>query len=1119
MMKKRLVYLVLLGMAWACPALVTAQDNAGEMIRGKVVSETGEELIFVPILEIDKTDRVVSNAQTDMNGEFSMKIKNRQNRLKVSYVGFSAQTLNIGSQKVFNIVLRESNTLKEVTVTAKRTSSGGTMDIPVNEISFAMQKINTKEFEGLQVTSIDDALRGQIAGLDIVGGGNVGQGSSMRLRGTSSISANSEPLIVINGVPRNDIETDNFDFATMNDQQLADLLSVHPDDILEVQVLKDAASTAIWGSKGASGVLMITLKRGNNGQTRVQYKLQMVGKFQQPGLKMLNGGDYLNMMQEAIYNVGLNTANIPQEFQSKSVLEFSEAPYFAANSDWRSAVIQPSLTQDHYLSISGGGEKASFRISGGYSREPGTIIGQDFQRFTSRMTMDYDISQRIQFGAEFGFTYADNKRNWSSSDSGSTDGSNNSDGILAIAYKKMPSLAIYDENGDYYAIQPVTIGNSLFPSAQKYLRNPVAQAMLATNTLKSHKINPILKLRYDLLDPEEQLLRFKTTISFNMNGDNVHKFLPKSLFANTDITGEYVNRADDSSSESTSIYLDSNLQWKPKLSNEDHSLMMYGGFKLDISSSTSESISAYALPDHFDASAGGYLSSVSNTLSQGRSMTMIGQVHYAYKGKYIADVTLTREGSTKFGPGNKFGYFPGISLRWNISDEPFMDFSNNWLDMLSVRPSWGISGTQPGSNYLHYSQYAPNGTYAGNAAINPSNLRLSNLKWEKKTGLNLGFDLAFLDNTYTADVNLYHDRISDALMANAIIPTSTGFASLSYSNCGVMDNDGWELTVQGRRFLKIGNFSMDFTANFANNVNTVQYMPQNILDNLNEGVQYGRAAKYMGRVELGKAFGSIYGYRYLGTYQYNIESYKDPAVKEGVDNGTLTMPVARDANGGIIYQANGQPLQMVYNADGVNYKFKGGDAMYEDVNHDGNIDMHDMVYLGNSNPLIQGGFSVTFRWKELSMKLFSNYRVGNMVINQARRNAENMYSGNNQSIAVNYRWRREGDGGYGINQMPRALYSNDNYNSLPSDRFVEDASFLRFNYIIFNYSIPSEKLKKYFMKTLNLSMTLTNLYYLTTYQGLDPEVGLGGYTSFGMSTDNSTTPRPFEIQLGITVGF
>ncbi|MDR1120532.1 MAG: SusC/RagA family TonB-linked outer membrane protein [Dysgonamonadaceae bacterium] len=1109
-MKRKLLYIFLIMFSTSS---LWAQEGETDAIRGKVVSDLGEELMSVAVLEIDKTDRIISHSMTDINGHFSMQIKSSKNRLKFTYIGFDARILEIGTQKVFNITLKENSTLKEVIISAKRTATSGGMEIPVNEISFAMQRISTKDLEGLQITSIEDALQGQIAGLDIVGNGNIGGGASMRIRGTASITGNSDPLIVINGIPRDDISTSDVDFSSMNDQQLGDLLSVHPDDILDITVLKDAGATAVWGSKGAGGVLLITLKKGIPGATRINYTYKTLFKKQPEGLKMLNGDNYTMMMKEAMFNRQLAASSIP-EFDYLTESQFSESRYFSGNTDWRKAVTQTGVTHDHYLALSGGGEKASFRITGSYVKETGTIIQQELQRFTTNVVLDYNISSRIMFGSEFLFTYADQDRNWS--DGRDEHDYINGKGLLDIAYKKMPNLSIYDANGDFYHLQKISLDNKSFPEVQKWMRNPVALAELATNKLNSYKINPLLRLQYDFFDPNEQMLRLKSYVTFNMNDDNVHKFLPKELYANS-WNNQDVNRADDHRSKSVSTKMEASLQWNPKFENKDNSLLIFGSFYSESTNSNTEDIITSGLPAPLASSAPGYREKVASGISQGRAIKMSGQVQYAYQSKYIAYLTLTREGSTRFGSNRKFGNFPSISLRWNIADESFMDFSNKWLDVFSLRPSWGVSGNMPRENYLHYSQYVPNGMYGMYGTIRPENLRLTNLQWERKTGINLGTDFAFLDYIYTADFNIYHERSSDLLLEDALIPTSSGYEKLNVRNTGVMDNDGWEVNVQGNKFVKAGNFSMDFTFNIANSLNTLVRMNPDILELFNQPISYNRDAQYIGRAEVGLPYGSIYGYRYKGVYQYNIESYTNPEVKALVDAGKASMPVARNADGDIIFQSNGQPLPMMYNQgkDGKNYKFQGGDAIYEDINHDGNIDELDLVYLGNSNPKFYGGFSLTFRWKQLSVKSFFNYRYGNQVVNQARREAENMDKGNNQSIAVNWRWRTEGD----ERPIPRALYE-DGYNWLPSSRFVEDASFLRFKYLTVNYTVPTAFLRTLSLRQLSLYMTFTNILCFTKYQGLDPEVEVGDFAKErGISFDKMTTPRSMDIMFGVNIGF
>ena len=1110
-MKRKCLYICLIGLLVCCQSAL-AQEG-GEMIRGKIRSDMGEDLISAMILEVDATGRVISNTVTDVNGEFSMKIKNPRNKLKCSYLGFIAQEVAIGAKRNFEIVLKESNTLTEVVVTGKKSISSGGMDIPFNEVPFAMQRINASTFEGLSVSSIDDALQGHIAGLDVIGSGNVSVGSQMRLRGIASLNGNTNPLIVINGIQRPDIATDDFDFNSATEQQFADLLMLNPDDIEDIVVLKDAGATAIYGSRGAAGVLQITTKKGVTGPTRVTYTYKYSGAVQPPGLKMLNGNDYTMLMKQAYFNPHQNASEsqIP-EFSYNPT--FPEYRHYNNNTDWRKAVLQYGATHDHYLAISGGGERAKFRVTGGYLSKEGTVIGQKWNRLTSRMNLDYQVSSRIIFTSDFSFTYSDNDQNWT--DGRADNESVNGKSILYLAYKKMPNMSIYEKdlNGNdlpaYYNMLK-TSALAVNKKPQGYLRNPVALANLAVNNNKSYDILPTLKLRYELLEPtNEQQLRYDVYVSFDMKNNKQHKFLPKEV-ASEIWSHDDINRVEDSDSETFGIQTENMITWKPKLS-KNHSMNLFASFHTSQGTSNRQHLLAIGFPNGniSDPSAGGYIKELTSGIDQYRTMAFNARVHYSYLSRYIIYATLRREGSTRFGDGNKWGYFPGVSGRWNISEESFMEPLKKWLSMLSIRPSWGISGKAPDKEYMHFSIYAPWSSYGNLATIRPENLRLSNLKWEKTNEYNLGMDIELWDGKVTMENNVYYSKATDQLNADTPIPGSTGFDKLSFRNTGSMKNVGWEISMHGNRFVRVGKFSMDAYLNLANNVNTLLELDEGVLRNNNKGLDYGsRTPAYLRRLQEGHAYGSIYGFRYKGVYQYNIDNPN--LVASGYTLGTA--PVTRNAEGNIIYDSKGKALPIYYNygPNGTNYQFQGGDAIYEDINNDGNINELDVVYLGNCNPKLTGGFGLTFRWKTLSVNTYFTFRYGNKVINSTRRDAENMLNDYNQSIATNWRWRREGD----ITMIPRALHDYG-YNSLPSDRYVEDGSFVRFKHITLNYSVPTDLLRKYYIKQLNLYMTFNNVLLLTKYQGVDPEIN---YAGMGLSSDESITPRSKDFTLGLTIGF
>jgi len=1092
MKPKRAAWMLLLVSLMAV-SLQAQNSGPAILVQGNVTSSNdGTEIIGASVCEFDVNNRVVSSTATDVNGHYVLKVKDLNNSLNVRYTGFSPITRKMSGQKVQNFTMRENTMIAEVVIKGVKKRSEGGYSIPQREVGSAMQTLDAKEFEGLQVSSVDEALQGRIAGLDIVANsGDPGSGSSMRVRGATSITGSNEPLIVLNGIPYTAEGAKNIDYANANTEQYANMLSINPDDILEITVLKDAAASAIWGSKGANGVLMITTKKGVMGKVKLDYSYRKTFTKQPKGLNMLNGGDFTMLMKQAYLNPHSNDAatNVDEYNYDKNFVDYEN---FNNNTDWVSEVSQLGGIDDQYLTVSGGGERALYRVSIGVFDQKGTIIGQNLKRLSSRAYLEYSVSDRIKFIAEFALTNSDNFKNY--------------ENLLDIAYKKMPNVGVYAQDSlgrnsnIYYNISR----SSFLDPAQRDLKNPVALAYLAQNEAKSFRILPTLRLNYDLIDPKIATLRYSMYVSFDINDGVNTSFLPQEA-SNSNWPSNSVNRSTYANGETLTIYSEQNLSWVPKFENEDHSFQLYGSVQIQSGSGTGQGIASFSLPSSYatDPSMSAYLDAASSVHYRSRSIGFLGRAHYSYKSRYSIDGSIRRDGTTKFGPGRMFGDFPGINCRWNISDEPFMSETKSWLSMLSVRPSWGISGNEPGAEGLQYMRYGSYGSYLGTPAMRPVSLRLNGLKWETTQMFNYGMDLGLLNDTYTIDLNFYHKNTSDLLFKNVGTSAASGFNGMPWFNGGVMNNDGWELNLYANQFIKVGKFSVDFRFNLSNYKNTLIQLDQRLLDSYNGKFDYLNGS-YLTRVQENNSFGSIYGFRYKGVYQFD----------DYVEGMTGTAPVAHDEFGHVVTDQAGKPKPMWFNyyakEGGLPYKFRGGDAIYEDINHDGSIDELDIVYLGNSNPKVNGGFGPTFRYKNFNCNMFFVFRYGNKIINAARMNAENMFTDNNQSIAVNWRWRKDGD----VTNMPRALHDYG-YNWLGSDRYVEDGSFLRFKYLQFAYSIPPTILKPIGLKKASAYVNFNNVAVWTKYTGVDPEVGYG---SLNISTDNNATPRSKDVTIGLSIG-
>ena len=1124
-----------------CSAMtISAQDHR---ISGTVSDEFGP-VIGCNVIEKDANNRNVNATITDVNGNFQLAIKNPKNKLVVSYVGYKTFSQVIGSQTNFQVQLKDANELGTVTVTAKQRFRGDGLSIPKDEVSVATQTMNMDIVDGLAFTSADEALQGQIAGLDIVANsGNLGAGTTMRMRGVTTINGSSEPLIVVNGNIMDVPDAKDTDWSTATEETYSSLLSINVNDIESIDIMKDAAATAIWGARGANGVISIKTKRGKRGKIRIDYNFSLQGNWQPKGYNLLSGDEYTMLMKEELYNPTQNpsaTTNINELNYNKSWAEYNN---WNDNTDWVKAVTQTGWNQSHGLTISGGGEKAVFRSSVNYDHQTGTIIKQVLNRFSTRLNLEYYVSDKLKFTTEFPLTYTKNQKSYAN--------------ILGKALSMAPNMSIYREDGngidtnEYYIMLPSAekdeYGSSISGTSSLQLKsvrdigNPVAIANLAWNNESTYRITPDFRINYYFLgnDDHKTRLDYEGQVYLDIFSKSNPTYCPGSLSTNGWKDNSYnLYTMDDYNS--FQFQTRHQLIFTPKFKNEDIAWMMLGRWELTSGTSYGQNVSERKLPLGAQSpTLPAEISNMSTSNGEWRSMAGVFSTHLSYKGRYNADFTVRADGTTRFGDNNKWGYFPGMSVRWNISDEPWMKWSRKVLSMLAFRPSWGVNGRTPSSEYLQYAKYAAGSQYGNGNTLLPSTrvdgLQLSDLKWEKTTSWNLGANLGLFDDMIEADFNYYYKKTKDLLNPGVAISSQTGYTTLAWKNIGSMENKGWEFNITAKKFIKAGKFSMDASFNVAQNFNKITEMDQTVLDGINEDWSADSRGKYFKRIQVGNALGSIFGLRHKGVYQYSYD-YLENLRRQGYvmegnekimirDNNDLvdylnnrflpagkTAPIALNRDGKVITGADGKPLRMTYNSKdgGETYKFDGGDVIYEDVNHDGTINSLDMVYLGNSNPKFSGGFGFTFRYGNWSLRTNFVYRTGFKVVNFARMGVEKMYDTTNQSTAVNWRWRKNGD----MTEIPRALY-NYGYNWLGSDRYVEDASFLRFSYVSLSYDVPKKFLKSVGLNTLRFDLSGQNIFVWSKYSGTDPEHANNGWN---FASDSSQTPRSKSFTLRMRIG-
>ncbi len=1131
------------------------------MAQGTVISGTVEDamgpVMMANVTERDGNNRIVNATQTDMMGNFSMKIANPKNKLVVSYVGSKTKTLTIGTQKTFKIKMEDDKTtLKEVTVKGRRTSSGG-LNIDKREISVSQQTMSMENIEGMAFTSADEALQGEIAGLDIVNNsGNLGAGTTMRLRGVSTLSGSAEPLIVVDDKIF-EYDTADFDPENMDEEKFSSMLAVSVDDIASITVLKDAAATAIWGSQGANGVIQITTKRGTRGKPKVTLGYKFTGTWMPAGYELLNGDNYTMMLKEEFYNPTQSSSatSTINEINYVPAESWAEANNWNKNTDWVDAVSQFGEQHEANFNITGGGQKATFRISASYNHQLGTVIKQRLDRLTTRLVLDYNVSDRIRFSTNFALTYTDNLKNYTYGSS-KNNGSNNA--LLAMALAMAPNASIYrydqynNNTGEFFLMNPVR--NGFTPDDGNYtsqqlvdvvnIGNPVAYANKSWQKEKTYSIVPDFNIKYELLGTEngKHRLTFDGRVYFDIYAYSKPTFMPGSLSNGSYTDGDY-NFITNTEQNQFKMGSRLKLTFTPAFKNEDFYLTMMAYYEAGTQKNTYQYLGQNSIPNGIeDATITARLLGMDNQPGTTKSawQDFVYNAHFSYKSRYNIGFGLRGDGNSKFGPENPWFYSPSVSLRYNLSEEPFFKPLLKYVSMLGIRGSWGITGSSSVSVDNYFNQYTSRaGRYGTGYYTTMSGMKLDDLRPEKKIGYNLGFNIGFLEDMFEVDINLYKETKKDMLMRAIPIPTSGTWntsTTLAWGNVGEMENKGWELQFNANKFIKIKKFSASANFNLAQNINKLLEMDQRVLDNMNTEPSYDRRGSnsILSRVVVGDPLCSIYGYNSNGVFQYSyeyLENYNTKQLQlqaqaaargEAYDwnyeawiNQQLaegkTFPVATDENGKVIMTNTGVPKHLTYYYGKTEYEFKGGDAFYEDVNHDGTINELDIKYLGNSLPKMQGGFGLTLQygqWKLVSRFVF---RWGNKIINTARMNLESMYGTQNQCASVTYRWRKDGD----VTAIPRALYGTG-YNYQVSSRFVEDGSFLRLNNLQISYSVPKTTLKKYGLNTLTAYVTMNNLFCWTRYTGIDPEVSAGTYTP---ASDGATTPRSRMITASLNFGF
>lgn len=1054
--------------------LLTASLSAQmRTISGTITSADGEPLIGATVLVENSVARGTS---TDFDGKFSIEAKTGET-LSISYTGYETKTVPVTEESVYSIVMEINSEVLDVVVVV----GYGTQK--KRDLTGAVSSISSDDIQNSVVTNVDQALQGRVAGVQVTqNSGQPGGGASIRIRGSNSITGSSEPLYVIDGIPFQGDGTavSGFDWAGgANGQNRVNPLStINPNDIVSIEVLKDASATAIYGARAANGVVLITTRRGKSGEAKISYN----GYYAMQSLP--NKLDMMALPDYATYQV-----EIAKDLNRQVNLRYLDPSLLGNGTDWQDEIFRDAGMQSHQISVSGGNENTQYAVSGGYFQQDGIVIGSDFNRFTTRVNLDNKVKEWFKIGANLAF--ADTKEKITLNDGG--------DGVIMQALVMPPDVAVRDFNGEFAGPTSNTSDISF---------NPVGAALLRNNTLNRQRLTANvfgvvdffkgLSLRSEFgLDNNHALNKaFHPTYNWGVlqNNENQLRQREESSFFwiwknyltyNVNLGGRHDLTAMIGSEAQKSNW-EGSLVTKKQFSSNDIQVLSEGN---DETSSTSGWKDGASLASYF------------------------GRFNYSFDNKYLFTVTLRADGSSKFGPNNKWGYFPSGSFAWRISSEKFLDNVEAIYD-LKLRLGYGEVGNQAIGNYLYGSSLltvnTPFGTgYRLEKISNPD------LKWEATKQFNAGIDLSLFQGRIDFTFDVYQKQTSDMLLQLSI-PSYLGGTNWNdirapFANVGKMENKGVDLSLTTRN-IRGRNFNWTTSLTFSKNKNKVLELDDDsriYWRNLYWYSQFQTAT----RTGVGSPIGMFYGYQADGLFT-DKDDILNHAVQVSDGNITTEHP-------------NGQ--NFVNKTQGVWV----GDVKFKDINGDGVITTEDQTIIGDPNPDFVFGLNNEFNYGPFGLTVYLNGAYGADVLNYSRVVIEGQTSVfNNQASSVINRAQiglydangavDDPDNVYLLNtgtDIPRPTTNDNNGNNRMSDRFIEDGSYLRIQNVRLSYTLPASFTTRYKVQRLRFYVNAQNLFTFTSYSGYDPEIGAFNQDPLLQNVDMGRYPSPRLVTFGVDLDF
>ena len=1021
-MKKSFIYLTwvwILILPWS----IFAQSSApviNSTLSGKIIDEKTKEPLIGATVQIKGT---TNGAATDIDGKFALKTGQKlPYTLLVNYVGYSPLEV-LATTNTISIELKENaSQLSEVVVvgygTQKRSDiTGSIASVPL-------------EIKNQPVASVERLLQGSVAGAIVTQtSGQPGGGVSVQIRGNNSITAGSDPLYVIDGFPINNDYSLN-DAGVTDGSKINPLSSINTSDIESIDVLKDASATAIYGSRGANGVVIITTKNGTKNKSSVNYDAYYGVQSVIRTLPLLNAREWWQLRKDAATNSG-KTTSLPTSLGYS--LDTS-----GVGTDWQAAAFRVAPIQNHNISILSGSERTQLAISGNYFKQDGILQNTDFRRFSARINLAHEYNTRFRITANL--TASNTKANVAPA------------AIVGNLLLTPPSLPIYKDDGTF-------VVNSPFESS---LQNPINSLYNQLNETITNRILGNVAAEYTIADG----LKAKVLIGTDIVDNKQNRYLPSSTAEGQNLGGDAIV-----GSTFTTNWLNENTLSYDKEINEKHKINAIVGFTAQQSDSKGAVAEAagFATDDFSYNNLGtGITNRTPRSFASKWSLaSYLGRINYGYNDRYLATFTLRADGSSRFGEGNKWGYFPSAALGWNVSNEAFFSQVRN-VSVLKLRLSAGLTGNQNIPPYQSLSQLAyfrynfSNATVSGFA---PNTVPNPNLGWEKTFQVDAGIDLGLLNNRIQITADYYYKRTTDLLLSRTVPGTSGlsnfygGQASTIYQNIGAVSNQGFELYVNSRNLT--GNLKWNTILVYSSNRNKILSLG----DGVNQIIPDISSASI---AKVGYPLGSFIVYQTNGIIQ--------------------------SGDAALTPQANKSP----------------GGQKYKDINGDGVITQAgDRIVIANQ-PGFTVGLTNTFSYKGFDLAIFVQGSIGGKLYNANRANLELGTGYTNGSKDLVNRWTPTN-----TNTDVKAAYQDPAITI--SDRFIEDATYYRLKNVSLGYTLPKALLTRAHLKNLRVYVSAQNAATLTNYTGYDPEVSLNGQSLINKGIDNGVYPNNKSYQVGLSL--